>query len=51
MRELLIDSGPATRRAEFNAMMVNFYRTKDATAAFAFLASCHPDFEESPGIL
>jgi Fic family protein len=43
-------SVPAARRAEFNATMVDFYRTKDATAAFAFLASCHPDFEESPGI-
>ncbi|MGP3917425.1 hypothetical protein [Nonomuraea sp. 10N515B] len=44
-------SVPAARRAEFNAMMVDFYRTKDATAAFAFLTSCHPDFEEPPGVL
>ncbi|MFI7128318.1 hypothetical protein ACIBQ1_21635 [Nonomuraea sp. NPDC050153] len=44
-------SVPALRRAEFNATMVGFYRTKDATAALAFLTSCHPDFEEPPGVL
>ncbi|MEV0314660.1 Fic family protein [Nonomuraea fuscirosea] len=44
-------SVPAARRAEFNATMVDFYRTKDATAAFVFLTSCHPDFEEPPGVL
>lgn len=43
-------SVPAARRREFNAVMVDFYRTKDATAAFAFLTSCHPDFEEPPGV-
>lgn len=44
-------SVPAARRAEFNTTMVDFYRTRDATTAFAFLTSCHPDFEEPPGIL
>ncbi|MEO3887406.1 hypothetical protein [Nonomuraea sp. B5E05] len=44
-------SVPAARRAEFNTTMVGFYRTRDATTAFAFLASCHPDFENPPGIL
>ncbi len=44
-------SVPAVRRAEFNTTMVDFYRTKDATATFAFLTSCHPDFEEPPGVL
>lgn len=38
-------SVPAARRQEFNATMVEFYRTKDATGALAFLVSCHPDFE------
>jgi Fic family protein len=36
-------SVPAARRLEFNALMVDFYRTKDATGMFAFLLSCHPD--------
>lgn len=43
-------SVPAARRAEFNATMVDFYRTKDATATFAFLVSCHPDFAEEVGV-
>jgi Fic family protein len=36
-------SVPAARRLEFNTGMVGFYRTRDATAMFTFLASCHPD--------
>ncbi len=36
---------PAARRLEFNTNMVDFYRTRDATGMFAFLASCHPDRE------
>jgi Fic family protein len=36
-------SVPAARRLEFNRVMVEFFLTKDATAAFRFLVSCHPD--------
>jgi hypothetical protein len=36
-------SVPAVRRLEFNAGMVDFFRTRQATAMFGFLASCHPD--------
>jgi len=36
-------SVPAARRLEFNAGMVDFFRTRHATAMFGFLASCHPD--------
>src|SRR6266568_4341911 len=36
-------SVPAARRLEFNTLMVDFYRTKDATGMFGFLLSCHPD--------
>ncbi|MFE3454430.1 hypothetical protein ACFXJ8_36455 [Nonomuraea sp. NPDC059194] len=38
----------ALRRAEFNATMVGFFRAKDATEAFAFLTSCHPDLVDGP---
>lgn len=40
-------SVPAARRLEFNAAMVDFYRTREATGMFSFLASCHPDQAES----
>lgn len=40
-------SVPARRRLEFNSSMVDFFRTKDGTAMFAFLTSCHPDFASS----
>ncbi|GIH72937.1 Fic family protein [Sphaerimonospora thailandensis] len=36
-------SVPAARRVEFNRAMVDFFRTKNGTEMFAFLASCHPD--------
>jgi Fic family protein len=36
-------SVPAARAQEFNALMVDFYRTRIATDMVAFLASCHPD--------
>ncbi len=36
-------SVPAARRLEFNTSMVEFYRTREATAMFEFLLSCHPD--------
>ncbi|MBU3064618.1 cell filamentation protein Fic [Nocardia sp. NEAU-G5] len=36
-------SVPALRRREFNTLMVDFYRSKDATGMFGFLLSCHPD--------
>jgi hypothetical protein len=36
-------SVPALRRREFNTLMVDFYRSKDATGIFGFLLSCHPD--------
>lgn len=38
-------SVPAARRLEFNMNMVDFFRTRDATGMFAFLASCHPDMD------
>lgn len=34
---------PAARAWEFNERMVDFYRFRDGTAMFAFLARCHPD--------
>ncbi|ROO87641.1 hypothetical protein EDD29_5264 [Actinocorallia herbida] len=37
-------SVPAARRQEFNTGMVGFYVTRDATAMFSFLLSCHPEF-------
>ena len=37
---------PAARVEEFNEKMVDFYRTKDGTEMMAFLASCHPYWEE-----
>ncbi|MGF6888232.1 hypothetical protein ABIA39_006751 [Nocardia sp. GAS34] len=36
-------SVPALRRREFNTLMVDFYRSKDATGIFGLLLSCHPD--------
>lgn len=36
-------SVPAARRQEFNAGMVRFFLTKDATDMFEFLTSCLPD--------
>jgi Fic family protein len=36
-------SVPAARRLEFNTGMVEFFRSRQATAMFAFLTSCHPD--------
>jgi len=39
-------SVPAARATEFNSLMVDFYRGKDATAMFAFLTSCHPDADQ-----
>lgn len=39
-------SVPAARRAEFNSTMVEFFRAKDGTEMFAFMASCHPDLGE-----
>lgn len=41
-------SVPAERRGEFNTAMVGFFRTKDATEMFIFLASCHPDLDSEP---
>jgi Fic family protein len=34
---------PARRRLEFNQKMIGFYRYRDGTAMFAFLASCWAD--------
>jgi hypothetical protein len=28
---------------EFNTLMVDFYRLRDATGMIAFLTDCHPD--------
>lgn len=36
-------SVPAARAQEFHQQMITFYRTREATAAMAFLVSCHPD--------
>lgn len=38
-------SVPARRVREFNTLMVDFYRFKDATRMIAFLTDCHPEAE------
>lgn len=35
---------PATRAAEFNSKMVEFYTTRDATRMMGFVLECHPEF-------
>lgn len=35
---------PATRAAEFNSQMVEFYTTRDATRMMGFVLQCHPEF-------
>jgi Fic family protein len=35
---------PAGRRQEFNTEMIRFYRAKDGTGMFAFMASCYDDW-------
>ncbi len=42
-------SVPAARRLEFNTGMVEFFRTRQATAMFDFLTSCHPDMDPTAG--
>lgn len=39
-------SVPAARAHEFNTLMVDFYRYKDASAMVAFLTDCHPDADQ-----
>jgi Fic family protein len=39
-------SVPARRAREFNTLMVEFYRFKDASRMFAFLTDCHPDADQ-----
>jgi hypothetical protein len=39
-------SVPARRVQEFNILMVDFYRFKDATGMVAFLTDCHPDSDQ-----
>lgn len=39
-------SVPARRAREFNTLMVEFYRFRDATRMIAFLTDCHPDADE-----
>jgi hypothetical protein len=39
-------SVPARRAHEFNTLMVEFYRFRDATRMIAFLTDCHPDADE-----
>ena len=34
---------PAVRADEFNAEMVDFYVTRDATPMMAFIVDCHPE--------
>ena len=34
---------PARRAREFNTLMVDFYRFRDASRMLAFLTDCHPD--------
>lgn len=36
-------SVPARRVREFNMLMVDFYRLRDAAPMLAFLTDCHPD--------
>lgn len=45
-------SVPAARAREFNSLMVDFYRSREATRMVAFLTDCHPDAEEivTPGM-
>ncbi|MGF1663230.1 MAG: cell filamentation protein Fic [Kineosporiaceae bacterium] len=45
-------SVPAARAREFNSLMVDFYRFREATRMVAFLTDCHPDAEEivTPGM-
>jgi hypothetical protein len=38
-------SVPARRAREFNTLMVEFYRFRDASRMIAFLTDCHPDAE------
>ena len=35
---------PATRAAEFNSKMVEFYTSRDATKMMGFVLECHPEF-------
>lgn len=35
---------PATRAAEFNSKMVEFYTSRDATQMMGFVLECHPEF-------
>lgn len=35
---------PATRAAEFNSRMVEFYLSRDATQMMGFVLQCHPEF-------
>jgi len=35
---------PAEKSQDFHEKMVRFYRQKDATEMFAFLAQCHPEY-------
>lgn len=35
---------PATRAAEFNSKMVEFYASRDATEMMGFVLECHPEF-------
>ena len=35
---------------EFNERMVGFYKTKEASPMFEFLANCHPDFKQSESL-
>jgi Fic family protein len=39
-------SVPARRVREFNTLMVEFYRFRDASRMFSFLTDCHPDADE-----
>jgi Fic family protein len=39
-------SVPARRAREFNTLMVDFYRSRNATRMVAFLTDCHPDAEQ-----
>ncbi|MGF1645965.1 MAG: cell filamentation protein Fic [Kineosporiaceae bacterium] len=45
-------SVPAARAREFNSLMVDFYRFREATRMVAFLTDCHPDADEimTPGM-
>lgn len=39
-------SVPARRAREFNILMVEFYRFRNATRMFAFITDCHPDADQ-----